>query len=377
VNGKNGVACILHPGNDWLTVITHDWREPPVFVTTKRTLAITFSATRCPLVTPLSFGRNHDDMINVIPLFLFGVSYMFLLIFNRDSRIAGRYLSANRNGLIRNQVTHGRSSCLRMVNVVAAGKGSTVAHPTIMRNVISLCGKTAPNIVYLGTPSKDSAENWRTTGLPYVNCGYPVTRILLWNQTEDEKENQNPSIKELILNADVILVSGGSSKECILKWKEWGLDELLISVAMKKKSPVLVGGSAGALCWFAGNGLGLIPALFVPHFDTNVAERGILPPEQKLERYQELSCCICMDENAAMVISSDRLLLQDSFVSRSTESVSSRPIKPLDFPDADFTIISTDGKAKGYLMRRESIPTLETLEIGKIKRFNDLFHTQI
>lgn len=306
---------------------------------------------------------------------------MFLLIFSRDIRICklGQFLAANTDELIRNQaVRYGRrSSCVRMINIVAAGKGSTIAHPTIMRNIISLCGKRHPNIVYLGTPSKDSIENWVTTGLPYVNSGYSVTQIHLWNQTHEDKENQN--VKEILLNADIILVSGGSSKECILKWREHGVDELLLSLVRKKKSPILAGGSAGALCWFGGGyGLGLIPALFVPHFDINYVERGIIPPDQKLQRFPEYYSCICMDENAAIVISSDKLLLRESVVSRFKDVVvPTHPINSIDFPDVEFTIISTDGKAKGYVMRRLSIPKLETLEIGKIKRFQDLFLTTL
>jgi hypothetical protein len=72
-----------------------------------------------------------------------------------------------------------------MVNIVTAGGGSTIVHRTMMQSIVSLCGKTSPKIIYLGTPFEDSGKNWITTGLPYTERGYSITQIQLWNQTAE------------------------------------------------------------------------------------------------------------------------------------------------------------------------------------------------
>ena len=313
---------------------------------------------------------------------------MFLLICNRGFTINkyGRYLASSGNDLKRNQDCRGKS-CLHMIKLVAAGKGITIAHPLIMRHILSLSRKELPNIIYLGTPSKDSNEHWKSTGLPYSNRGFPVTRIQLWNTTQDEKAHLCQTLKKVIFDADIILVSGGSTRDCIMKWKEFGVDKLLLSAAKKVNSPVLAGGSAGALCWFGGHGLGLIPSLFVPHFDVGFLKPNKTGPEEKLGLFSEYSNCICVDENAAVLISSTGLSFmqnEGSYSSTSNHFFSSLiyhgsslvrrfgKTKPRGFLDAEITVISIDGKAKGFFMRRESIPKLEPLEIGQVKRFSDL-----
>jgi peptidase E len=275
-----------------------------------------------------------------------------------------------------------------MVKLVAAGRGITIAHPSIMNHVLSLSGKLYPRVVYLGTPSKDSDEHWRSTGLPYArDAGLPVVRLQLWNSTECDMAKERPRIQEILFHSDIIVVSGGSSRECISKWKSLHVDPILLSAAFQEDGPVLAGGSAGALCWFGGNGLGIVPFLLVPHFDNNFIQRGILSPEDSLRRFTQFSSCVCLDENAAMIISSSGLEaghtnnVQTSFVTKKvnrcqeysswmTRDSYRGVIHPRDFPSAEATIVSTDGTAKGYLVRRESMSQVETLDIGIVQRLS-------
>lgn len=80
------------------------------------------------------------------------------------------------------------------------------------------------------------------------------------------------------MDQDAIFVSGGSTRNLLVLWQEWGLDQ-----ALKRAwdNGVILGGvSAGANCWFEGcstdsnfgeltflPALGWLPGVCVPHFD--------------------------------------------------------------------------------------------------------------
>ncbi|MGN8048300.1 Type 1 glutamine amidotransferase-like domain-containing protein [Curtobacterium sp. 22159] len=59
-----------------------------------------------------------------------------------------------------------------------------------------------------------------------------------------------PSLRDAVLGADVVWVSGGSVVNLLAVWRAHGLDDVLR--AAWEAGVVLAGGSAGALCWHAG-----------------------------------------------------------------------------------------------------------------------------
>ena len=68
-------------------------------------------------------------------------------------------------------------------------------------------------------------------------------------------------IEEQIFNTDIIYVGGGNTRFMLEKWRELGVDKLLIEAY--NKGIVCSGLSAGSYCWFKCNydlieGLGLI-----------------------------------------------------------------------------------------------------------------------
>ncbi|MGI8316391.1 Type 1 glutamine amidotransferase-like domain-containing protein [Halobacillus mangrovi] len=90
-----------------------------------------------------------------------------------------------------------------------------------------------------------------------------------------------PSTRELrnfVLDQDILYVGGGSTKNMLVLWKEWGLVEILQEAL--EKGVVLAGISAGAICWFEegltdsyGDELEPLPCLGIlkgsccPHYD--------------------------------------------------------------------------------------------------------------
>jgi len=90
-----------------------------------------------------------------------------------------------------------------------------------------------------------------------------------------------PSLRDAVLGADVVWVSGGSVVNLLAVWRAHGLDDVLREAW--EAGVVLAGGSAGALCWHAGgvtqsfgpqpavvaDGLGLVPGSLGVHTDSD------------------------------------------------------------------------------------------------------------
>ena len=77
-------------------------------------------------------------------------------------------------------------------------------------------------------------------------------------------------IEEQIFNTDIIYVGGGNTRFMLEKWRELGVDKLLIEAY--NKGIVCSGLSAGSYCWFKCNydlieGLGLINAVNCVHYE--------------------------------------------------------------------------------------------------------------
>ena len=77
-------------------------------------------------------------------------------------------------------------------------------------------------------------------------------------------------VKNNILNTDIIYVGGGNTRFMLEKWRELGVDKLLIEAY--EKGIVCSGLSAGSYCWFKMNydlieGLGIINAVNCVHYE--------------------------------------------------------------------------------------------------------------
>ena len=126
----------------------------------------------------------------------------------------------------------------------------------------------------------------------FADVGCPVEELQLTHEILIPGE-----ISAAIERADIIAVSGGNTLFAIARWRQLGVDKLLI--AAWERGAVMIGGSAGAICWFDGGhsdslspasvlepkpnmsddetstwnyvrvaGLVLVPALCCPHHDS-------------------------------------------------------------------------------------------------------------
>lgn len=140
-----------------------------------------------------------------------------------------------------------------------------------------------PMGLFIGTASHDSMPYFNSFRKTYTSefdikadCA-----LICYNEMNMEK------IADKISRADFIYVGGGDTVFMLNKWKEVGLDKLILDAY--KNGTVLCGLSAGAICWFKkmytdseslnGNdqynfydGLGVLDGLCCPHYDDRIID---------------------------------------------------------------------------------------------------------
>ena len=141
---------------------------------------------------------------------------------------------------------------------------------------LGLADNANPTIGFIATASGDSPaflqkfyETFRS--LPCRPCHLPLF-------------DRTPDVSKFISELYVILVGGGNTVSMLGVWQAWGLPNVLRNAW--SKGAVLVGWSAGAMCWFefglsdsyanqftAVPGLGLIPGSCCPHYGKEPARR--------------------------------------------------------------------------------------------------------
>ncbi|GAX21135.1 hypothetical protein FisN_1Lh189 [Fistulifera solaris] len=224
------------------------------------------------------------------------------------------------------------------LKIVAAGRGRSISLPSIAEAVLSLISATTTsiNFVYLGTATYDKEEAFLIQTEAYRklrNC--QVMKLDVSEAVDNIPSEQE--IRDTILSAHAILVSGGNTLYAVNRWKELKIDQF-IRQAVEENQSVLCGGSAGAICWFdyghsdsmdpttflyvdpnlteeqksnweyiRVEGLGYIPALCVPHHDT-IQSNGVPRSEDsdamQLKYPDQIS--IGIDENAALIVTDGR-----------------------------------------------------------------------
>ncbi|MBQ8426597.1 MAG: peptidase E [Clostridia bacterium] len=140
-------------------------------------------------------------------------------------------------------------------------------------------GEKRANALFIGTASHDSMPYFNSFRKTYTSVFDIKAEVALIVYGEMDIER----IKGKIDNADCIYVGGGDTVFMLDKWREVGLDKLLISAYEQGK--IICGLSAGAICWFNDmytdyeimrgqsseyvmkKGLGLLDGTMCPHFN--------------------------------------------------------------------------------------------------------------
>lgn len=135
----------------------------------------------------------------------------------------------------------------------------------IDEEIVRLSGKKNPKILFIGTASSHSYDYYLVIREVFEKIGGIVTNLDLLTENIDMEK-----IEEHIFNTDIIYIGGGNTRFMLEKWRELGVDKLLIEAY--NKGIVCSGLSAGSYCWFKCNydlieGLGLINAVNCVHYE--------------------------------------------------------------------------------------------------------------
>jgi peptidase E len=167
--------------------------------------------------------------------------------------------------------------------------------------VLALAGASRPRVRCLGTATGDSAEATRRfyEQWPATHCE-PLD-VPLFGVPD------NPN--EKLLEADVIVVSGGNTANMLAVWRVHGVDATLRDAW--ERGVVLTGWSAGAICWFdsgvtdsfrealdpIAGCLGFVGGSLCPHYDSEERRR---PVYERLVREGALAPGIALDDAVAL-----------------------------------------------------------------------------
>lgn len=139
----------------------------------------------------------------------------------------------------------------------------------IDEEIVRLSDKQNPKLLFIGTASTNSYDYFLVIKKIFEELDCIVSNLDLLDDTINMEE-----IEEQILSTDIIYVGGGNTKFMLDKWKEIGVDKLLLKAY--KKGIVCSGLSAGSYCWFKYNydlieGLGIINAVNCVHYSQKQA----------------------------------------------------------------------------------------------------------
>lgn len=136
--------------------------------------------------------------------------------------------------------------------------------------VRSFSGKDCPNLLFIGTASKEHPLYIKAIKGVYEKLGCNVCELNTIGRDDFER------MKEEVLNADIIYIGGGNTRNMLAEWDRVGLKEILIEAY--NKGIIIAGYSAGAYAMFYTNyeeidGLNLIDAVVCAHYNDKSEEK--------------------------------------------------------------------------------------------------------
>lgn len=169
--------------------------------------------------------------------------------------------------------------------VIAMGGGGFMMepeNPLLDQYIIKQAHKSRPSVCFLPHATDNAVGNTFRFFKAFSKFDVKPTHLSLFFPDTDD-------IESFLMEQDVIYVGGGNTRNMIVLWREWNLDDVLRRAY--ENGTVLAGLSAGANCWFEqcstasvlGGGnysvlscLGIIRGSFCPHYDDEIKRRPSL-----------------------------------------------------------------------------------------------------
>ena len=201
-----------------------------------------------------------------------------------------------------------------MGRIVAIASGDLGTTKVINEYAIKMINSTSRKVLFLGTASHDAVEYIENFSKTFRELGCEVRALQL-----TAKEYSHEEIQEHISWADLIYVGGGDTIFMRNVWKKCGVDALLIEV-YEKDTAVLMGISAGAICWFQCGGtdselaevktgatygwandmLNIHGYAFCPHYEDRVEDFATLLEEKTMSGFAFESDAAFVEENGTI-----------------------------------------------------------------------------
>ncbi|WP_047986424.1 Type 1 glutamine amidotransferase-like domain-containing protein [Ornithinibacillus californiensis] len=191
-----------------------------------------------------------------------------------------------------------------MKQIIALGGGGFSMepdNPLLDNYILNQAKKAKPRICFLPTASGDSDNYISRFYHFFENQSCDASHLSLFHPPTRDLES-------FLLEKDIIYVGGGNTKNMLVLWKEWGLDNILRKAW--EQGIILAGISAGSICWFEegvtdsyGDGLeplvclGFLKGSNCPHYDGEANRR---PSYRKLIKLDKIKPGIAVDDGVAL-----------------------------------------------------------------------------
>ena len=174
--------------------------------------------------------------------------------------------------------------------------------------MIDLTEADRPRVCLLATASGDPDEQ-----IVSFRRSLGETRAELSQVSLFRLESEPVELREHLLSQDLIYVGGGSMVNLLAVWRAHGVDALLREAW--QRGTVVVGQSAGAMCWFelgitrssgrplVARGLGLVPGLLSVHHSSDPDRRLALGEAVREHRTVALG----LDDQSGVLIRGHRI----------------------------------------------------------------------
>lgn len=184
--------------------------------------------------------------------------------------------------------------------------------PTFAQAARLAGGGSEPRVCLVATAVGDAAESLTAMYGVFARAGWRPSHLALY------PEPNLADIEAHLLAQDLVWVGGGSAANLLALWRLHGVD-----LAMRRAweaGVVLMGSSAGALCWFSGGttdsfgpplrplegALALLPYSHSPHYDSEPERR---PTTRRLVAEGTIADpCYAVDDGAGLVFEGSELV---------------------------------------------------------------------
>lgn len=150
-------------------------------------------------------------------------------------------------------------------------------NPLLDQFFFNLSGKKKPKVCFVATASGDAVSAYDRFYDNMKKFSVEPSHLALFKPPLG-------SLRDFVLDKDVFYIGGGNTRNLLVLWKEWGLDQYLREAYQMGK--VMGGVSAGSICWYEEGVtdsvtgelnplkcLGVLKGSNCPHYDGEVERR--------------------------------------------------------------------------------------------------------